>query len=405
MRFSRWLVSRVVPELSDDATPQERARVGLLEGWVSVGVNVGLFALKMVLGVMSNSVSLIADAAHTLSDSLTSIVVIFGFRLASRPPDEQHPFGHGRIENVSAVVIAVLLGVVSVEMLMASVNRLFHPRPLRADLWIIGVLIGTIILKELLYRFSRDLAAMIDSDVLRADAWHHRSDMLSTILVLAAFIGAQWHAVWLDGTMGIGVAIIIGVAAAVSMRAAVGPLIGGRAPEELYREIEEIARAPEEVRAVHDILVHRYGATNIISLHIEVPDTESPMRLHDLSEEIEEKLAARFPGHAIVHVDPINRDHQHYEEVGRIVSDAIAADDCAESFHDLRVLGGSRRFRVAFDVTGNAEISPARQEELRQAIEQRLRERFPLVRVIVNVEPLYFRSVSQPEDDAREDAS
>ena len=401
--FSRWLVSRVVPGFTREATAQERARIGMLEGWVSIGVNVLLFALKIALGLFTGSVSLIADAVHSLSDSLTSLMVIVGFRMSTRPPDQKHPFGHGRMESIATVVIAVLLGVMAVEMVIASVNRLLHPRPFQAEIWVIVVLAGTMVLKYLLSRFSGNLAAMIDSDALRADEWHHKSDVLSTLLVLIAFFGARWNLVWLDGVMGVGVAAIIAWAAVAIMRGASGPLLGMPAPEEMYREIYRIARSAPEVHGVHDILVHRYGSTNIISLHIEVPGTETPMRLHEISEEIEEQLALRFPGHAIVHVDPINSDHENYEVVRRIVEEVLAEAWNVVSYHDLRLLGGGGgRLRVVFDVILEAGAGESGTAELQQKIEQLLRDRFPRVRVIMNVEPPYFRNVSNSQPDENE---
>ena len=370
---------------------------------MSVGVNVLLFALKIALGLFTGSVSLIADAVHSLSDSLTSLMVIVGFRMSIRPPDQKHPFGHGRMESIATVVIAVLLGVMAVEMVIASVNRLLHPRPFQAEIWVIVVLAGTMVLKYLLSRFSGNLAAMIDSDALRADEWHHKSDVLSTLLVLIAFFGARWNLVWLDGVMGVGVAAIIAWAAVAIMRGASGPLLGMPAPEEMYREIYRIARSAPEVHGVHDILVHRYGSTNIISLHIEVPGTETPMRLHEISEEIEEQLALRFPGHAIVHVDPINSDHENYEVVRRIVEEVLAEAWNVVSYHDLRLLGGGGgRLRVVFDVILEAGAGESGTAELQQKIEQLLRDRFPRVRVIMNVEPPYFRNVSNSQPDENE---
>lgn len=405
MRLSRWIVSKIVPDHAESENVRVRARVGLLEGWVSVAVNVALFAVKMALGLVTGSVSLIADAVHTLSDSLTSVVVILGFRLSAEPADEKHPFGHGRMESIATVVIGVLLGLVAVEMLKAAVVRLLNPQALRADAWIIAVLMGALIVKELLSRFSHDLGALIGSDALHADARHHRSDVFATGLVIVAFLGARWNLAWLDGAMGIGVAALIGWAAWVTMREAVGPLLGMQAPEEMYQEIDAIARSSADVQGVHDILVHRYGSTNIVSLHIEVPAQESPMHLHEIGNEIEERIARRFPGHAIVHVDPLNADHEHYETVRRIVEEVMAEAESVTSFHDLRLLGSGERLKVVFDVATEAGVGESETRDLRGKIEKRLRGRFPHARVVIDVEPPYFRSVPRrPRDPVAEDS-
>jgi divalent metal cation (Fe/Co/Zn/Cd) transporter len=232
-----------------------------------------------------------------------------------------------------------------------------------------------------------------------ADARHHRSDVLATILVVVAFLGARWNVSWLDGAMGIGVALLIGWAAYDTMRHSVGPLIGTKAPEEMYREIERIARSAPEVRGVHDILVHRYGNVNIISLHIEVAAGESAMRLHEVGEAIEDRLARRFPGHAIVHVDPLTRDHEHYETVQRIVEEAVAESADTSSYHDLRVFGSRERLKVVFDAVPAAGGRAAHLTVLREKVERRLSDTFPNVRILINVEPPYLHSEQRAPRD------
>ena len=394
-KLTRWVVSRVVPGHAYRDDPQARAKVGLLEGWVSVALNGMLFVLKGVLGLLTGSVSLLADAAHTLSDSLSSVVVIVGFRMSGKPADEKHPFGHGRVESVTAVIIAVLLGVVAVEMFRAAAGRLLHPQAVKADTWVIAVLACTLVLKELLARFSGELGDLIGSGALRADAWHHRCDALSSVLVIAALIGARYGILWLDGAMGIGVAVLIGWAAATTLRDASGPLIGQKASENTYQQIERIARSVPGVQGVHDIFVDTYGSTNIVSLHIEVEASESPLRLHEMSEEIEGRIARSFPGHAVVHVDPVNRDHEHYVEVQKIVGEVVASETRVTSFHDLRIVGGPERFKVVFDVAVDLVCGDRDIAEFRDRVTRRVREEFPLARVVISVEPPYFRNVAR----------
>ena len=390
MRLSRAIVARLIPNYTGRDDVQARAAVGLMAGWTSVMLNCVLFVLKGALGIATGSVSLIGDAFHTLADLLTSLVIIFGFRIARKPPDKQHPFGHGRSECVAAMVIGVLLAVTAVEMITFSIGRIVRPKPISTGLWLFAVLVLTILLKEFLARFSLSLGKLIDSEALRADALHHRSDALSTVLVIVAFVGARWDHAWLDGAMGIGVAVLIGWAAARSLLRSINPLLGERAPASMYREIENIARAFPTVQGVHEIMIHRYGRANIISLHIEVPDSASPVQLHEMSEQIEERIARQFPGHAIVHVDPINREHEHYDEVQRIISDILASKGGATSFHDLRLAGGSERFKVVFDIVADRDAKDFDPKVIQQKILTRLRARFPHVRVIINIEPFYF---------------
>jgi cation diffusion facilitator family transporter len=393
LRASTWIVARIVPGYRNVEDPGVRARIGLLEGWLSVVLNTLLFFFKGALGLATGSVALIGDALHTLADSFTSVVVIFGFRMAEKPADEKHPFGHGRMEGIAAIVIAVLLAVVALEMGKAAFDRLAHPT-ISKDIphWMIWALMGTVLIKELLARFSFDLGEIIDSDALKADGWHHRSDVLATLMVVAAFIGVHWDLTWLDGAMGLGVAVMIAWAAWETISSAIDPLLGQHAPQEMYDEIERIARTVPGVRGVHDILVNRYGTLSIISVHIEVSAAETATRLHEMSDEVETALRHRFAGHAVVHIDPLNTDHPHYDEVKRMVAEALGGEPAVQSFHDLRLVGSDTRFKVVFDIALKPGAGAFSLPELRARLRHRLRERFALARVVIDVEPPYFRN-------------
>lgn len=397
MRLTHWMLRLFVGEHADVRDPAVRARVGALEGWTAVCVNVLLAALKGTLGILTQSVSLIGDAANNLSDLVTSVVVIMGFRISQKPADEEHPFGHGRMEAISAVVIGVIFAVVAFEVLRASVDRILHPRAVHATDPVIALLIGTMVVKELLARFAGDLGALIQSDALRADSWNHRGDVFATGMVVAAFIGVHWDITWLDGVMGIGVAGFIAVAAYRSVRGALGPLLGQAAPEEMYREIMRIARGVPGVHGVHDILVNNYGGISIISLHIEVSADENAMHLHEMCDRIEGAISRVYRGHATVHVDPLNMGHANYGQVQQIVAEALAGEENVNSFHDLRLVGEGRHLKVVFDVAckpGRGEVDSA---ALRLRVRERLRESFPRVRVAIEVEPMYFHNVGEAE--------
>lgn len=394
-RFARWAVSLAFPEGSRLDTDADRARVGKMDGWVSLCLNIFLFLIKGTLGLLAGSVSLIAHAFDTLSDCFTSIIVLLGFRMSERPADEEHPFGHGRMESVVGIVISVLLAVTALEVLRMSIDRLRNPVPLHVPDWIIITLASTIILKEIAARFAFGLARMIKSESLVADGRHHRSDGLSTVIVVVTLIVTHWQKLyWLDGAMGIVISITIGWTAYESIRDCISPLLGQPAPDEVFHEIDKIAREVPGVRGVHDIVVHRYGAVNVMSLHIEVPGAENAMRLHEMSDLVETKLHRRFHGHAVVHLDPLNTDHPNYDEVHQIVDDYVEHDPRIGTFHDLRLLGSGDRFKVVFDITAANARNNIDLKDIRREVRARLMERFPRVRVTVTLEPPYFRSVT-----------
>jgi len=388
----RWAVRRLIPDGADVRDPDVRARAGVVNCSVSVAVNLVLTLVKAVFAALTGSVSLLADAVHSVSDLLTSAVGIVGFRMGRKPPDARHPFGHGRMEVISALIIGVVLVLLAFEMLHASVDRMLHPRPIDVG-WGLVLLLGlTIVIKELFARWTYELGRLLDSPVLRADAAHHRSDALTTVLVLAAFVGARYDVLWLDGVMGIGVAGFIGWAAADIMRRAVSPLIGEQASPAMIREIADVARSFPEVRGVHEVMVHRYGPTSVISVHIEAA-ADDPHRLHELSAAVEDRIVRRFPGHVVVHVDPLNLDHPRYDEVRRKVGEAVDGESLADTFHDLRLLGGVERFRVVFDIVPRERLAGPELEDLRERICERVRRSLPDAEVVVRADSPFFKDV------------
>lgn len=363
-----------------------RTRFGLLEGWTSVVVNLFVFAAKIVPGLMIGSVSVIADAVHSLSDVLSSGVVIWGFKAAAKPSDEEHPFGHGRAESIASLVIAVLLLVAAVEFGRASLSRLLAPRAVDATPALLLVLLGTLIAKEWLARFSRELGRRIGSTALHADFWHHRSDALSTAVVILALVGTSLGVQWLDGAAGLVVSLFLAWAGIGLVRESIDPLIGEAPSPALVDRIRRIALAVDGVDKVHDIIVHRYGGLIVTSLHIEVTAAMDVVRGHELAEDVEQALMAELPGWATVHVDPVNRDHPLYDDVEAFLEERVPQVGSAAGFHDLRIVGREDPCFVVFDLATGVPPQPAAVKRLKADV----RQRFPTVaKVVVNVEPRY----------------
>jgi len=399
--FTKWIVRKFIPDYGNTENPLVRARYGFLEAVTSILINLLLFAVKGVLGVMIGSVALIADAIHTLSDSGTSIIILIGFRIAKKPSDREHPFGHGRAEPIAALIVAVILTVTGIELLKSSGIRIWQPqiKPGQISGSIIIILIGTIVIKELLARFARELGRMIDSKTLEADFWHHRSDALSTLFVLAAMAGAYYDYKYVDGVAGIAVALIVIFSGYIIARDAISPLLGERPSKKLIYLVEETARSLKGVHGVHDVIVHRYGQINLISLHIEVDDTQSVHELHDLSEQVEELLEHQLDCSAVVHIDPLNKDHERYQEIHDAIRIITGQDGRISGFHDLRIVGHGGRTKAIFDITLNENISRSRKEteDIVRQLHTSLAGKLPDIRLVIKTEPRY--AYTRPADN------
>lgn len=284
--------------------PGVHASYGFLEAWVSIIGNLLLFVAKFILGLASNSIALIADSFHTLSDVVTSICVLVGFAVAKRPPDPEHPFGHGRSETIATLVIAVLLLAVGFEFLVSSVKRTIHPPVVLGTYWLILIMLAAALFKEWMARFSIHLGRVISSTTLIADAWHHRSDAIAALMVALSFLGAMLKIYRLDGFLGIGVSLLIIYTGFHLARNAIECLMGRKASADFEKRIVRIARRIDGVKDVHEIEVHDYGSVKAISIHIEVKPDLHVTRAHDIGTQVQEAIDKELGTKSTVHIEP-----------------------------------------------------------------------------------------------------
>ncbi len=279
---------------------------GYIEGWLSIFLNTLLFVLKYWAGVVSGSVAIIADAWHTLSDSLTSLIVIIGTKISYRPADEKHPFGHGRAELIGSVIIAVLLAVVAASFLMESIKKLINNKA--ADFGILAIVatVVSILVKEGLAQFSIRLGKKINSESLKADGWHHRSDSISSLIVLVGIFTSRYFW-WIDGLLGIIVSAIIFYAVYEIMKNTVSILIGEEPDKDLIEKIHHVIkeRYPDMVN-IHHIHIHKYGYHWELTSHIRLPDEMNLHDAHEIVTNLEELLMADLGIEATIHPEPLS---------------------------------------------------------------------------------------------------
>ena len=284
--------------------PEERHRVALIESWSSILGNLFLAALKGVFGFLINSIALMADAAHSASDILSSLVILIGFSLARRKPDEEHPHGHGRIEYLAGLVIALLLIFAGAIFFYNAYLRVANKVYASVNLASIMVVVFSIIVKEAMYYFSAALGKLIDSEALIADAWHHRTDSLSSLLVLVALVGNYLAFPQLDAWFGFAIALFIAYVGFEIARKSFSRLIGQAPDETLEEQIIDSAQEIEGVMGVHDLIIHDYGAWKVVTMHVEVSKHLSLNEAHEIAHAVEEQVGTRFFSDVVVHLDP-----------------------------------------------------------------------------------------------------
>ncbi|MGC9336775.1 MAG: cation diffusion facilitator family transporter [Candidatus Cloacimonadia bacterium] len=269
MLFNRITLNKNVEE------PAVRARLARLEGWISIIGNFLLFASKLAVGILINSIALIADAVHSLSDVVTSLVIILGYSIYAKPGDIEHPYGHQRIEYIASLIMAVLLGVAGLEFIRTSIDRVSNPTLTDVGTWILVFVFLTIIVKVWLGLFAKKLGRKVKSKAIEADSIHHYTDAVSSVLVLIAFVGARFGYLYFDAIGGIAVGILLIWSCISISKESIDSLLGTPPSLEVIRKIKSTCLSISDVLNVHDVTVHSYGDRKFISAHIEVDQTKS----------------------------------------------------------------------------------------------------------------------------------
>jgi cation diffusion facilitator family transporter len=283
----------------------ERVRAGYIEGSVSIVVNTMLFLIKLYTGLLFNSVAVIADAVHTLSDSLTSLVVIIGFKISSKKPDLEHPFGHGRAETIAALVIGVALGFTAYEISAESFRRILERSAFLYSILLVIVLLASSIVKELLAKWAFRLADKYSSQSIRNDAWHHRTDaFLTGALAVAMLVGSEYW--WFDSVAGLLISLFV-LYVAIKLVLESSSVLLGKAPgRDIIEKIVRIAESTSPlILGVHHIHVHEYGEHVEITLHIDLPDEITLEEAHKVATLVEEKIKSELGYEVTVHCEPI----------------------------------------------------------------------------------------------------
>ena len=336
---------------ADTADASVRRAWGTLCGVMGVVLNVLLCLGKLLAGALSGSIAITADAFNNLSDALSSVVTLLGFRLAGKKPDPDHPFGHGRMEYVSGLVVAGLILMMGVELLRTSFDKILHPEAVAFSPIAAAILIIAVLVKVYMAFYNRAVGKKIRSTAMVATARDSLCDTISTIAVLLSMVATLFTDLPLDGYVGLRVALFILYAAVQAARETISPLLGQAPVEEFVHQIEELVLSHEGVLGIHDLVVHDYGpGRRIISLHAEVSAAGNVMELHDMIDNIETELGEALHCEAVIHMDPVAADNEEVLRLRMAVTALVQAIDPQLTIHDFRVVPGPTHTNLIFDV-------------------------------------------------------
>lgn len=369
------LVKLFVKDYEQTENLQVRTRYGLLSGMVGICCNVLLFLAKLFTGMMINSISVMADAFNNLSDAASSIISFVGVKMSEKPADKEHPFGHGRIEYISAFIVAFLVIQVGFSLFKSSLGKLFHPEELSFSLISVGILGLTVAVKLWMCLFNRKLGKRIQSSVMLATAADSLGDTGATAAtIFSIVVYGVWH-VNIDGLVGIAVSILVMIAGINIAKDTLAPLIGEAIDPEIYQKITGFVEQYDGIIGSHDLIVHNYGpGRSMASIHAEVPSNVEIGKSHAVVDQIERDAQKKLGIFLVIHMDPVDADNPMTAELKKMVEEILAGLDERLSLHDFRIVDAGNQINIIFDLVVSREYTKARQDELKQKIYQRIRE-------------------------------
>lgn len=384
-----FLCKHFVKDYQNLNEPSVRESYGKLAGVVGILSNALLCVLKILVGVISGSIAIIADGINNLADASSSVITLVGFKLSSMPEDEEHPYGHARIEYISGMIVSVLVVVIGVELVKSSIGKIMHPEPLDFSISIIIVLLLAIVIKIAQAMFNVSIGKRINSVALLATGADSRNDVISTSVVLISVIIGKLSGLQIDGYMGLIVAAFIIWSGIGLVKETMSPLLGEAPDPEMVNMIHNMALEFPGVLGLHDLVVHNYGpGKTFASLHVEVDADGDLMESHDMIDNIEKTLGQKLNIMLVCHMDPINTKDPLVAEMRDLATETAKSIEGVDNVHDLRIVPGPTHTNIIFDVVVDFDC-PYTDEEIRTKFNAMAKEVNQNYFVVINIDKLY----------------
>lgn len=372
--MTNWLLRTFIKNFDRSEDPKVRAAIGILSGIVGIVCNVLLCGGKLAVGIATGSVSITADAMNNLSDATSSVVTMLGFRLAERPADGEHPFGHARYEYLSGLAVSALILIIGVELAKSSLDKVLHPAAVEFGWTTAAVLVGSILVKLWMSLFNTRLSKTIHSATLAATAADSRNDVITTSAVLLAALIEHFTAFRADGWMGLAVSCFILYSGVGLAKDTISPLLGENADPELREKIVDNIRACPKVLGFHDLMVHDYGpGQRFASIHVEMDRREDPMECHEIIDDLERECLKSHGVHLVIHYDPIVTDDPELDRMHVRVEQLLHTYDIRLGVHDFRMVPGKGHVNLIFDVVLPTDLR-GQEADITAALEKALNQ-------------------------------
>ena len=367
-----------------------RGMYGILSSATGIVVNILLSIVKLVIGIIANSISIISDALNNITDVGSSVVTMIGFKISQKKIDKDHPWGHGRMEYITAFIVDIIILMVGFELLKSSIDKIIHPELPAVNNVTIIILVIAVLTKLWLFLFYKKIAKMIDSNAIKGNAYDSISDSISTLVVLISAVVAKLCGVSIDGYASLIVSVFILFTGYKAIKETVDLLLGMKPDPEFIKDIEDEAKKYEMISGIHDIMVHDYGpGRKIVSFHAEVPADGDICKVHDIIDQMEQDLFEKFNCITTIHMDPIVVDNKEINDMRDFTEKIVKELNSEFSIHDFRMTDGGKRVNLIFDLVVPRDKEYDK-EEIIKNVQQKIHEKDKKYFAVIKVETSYI---------------
>lgn len=386
----KFLIKKFVSDYENITNKKVRESYGVLSGVLGIICNLFLFFVKLIIGLIMNSIAIISDAVNNLSDMATSVVTIVSSKMSNRRPDREHPYGHGRIEYISSMIVSFIIVLVGFELLKTSIDKILNPESLQFSWGLVAILGISILVKIWMYSYNKYIGKKIDSSVLETTAVDSLNDSVSTFAVIISTIFSRFTTLPVDGIMGVLVSGLIIYAGINIAKEIMGILIGKTASKELVKNITDLVTSAENVVGVHDFMAHDYGPGAVIaSLHAEVPDDVNIVKIHETIDELEKMALEKFGVMLVIHMDPISLNCEKTNNLRNMVKDIASEINPKFSIHDFRIVDGENNINLIFDLVVPIEMNTEQRAEVLHILEEKVKLKDSRYNIVVQIDNDY----------------
>lgn len=388
--FTNLLLKTFIKDNENIRDRKIRQKYGYLGSFVGIVCNIMLSASKFVIGLLVNSIAITADAVNNLSDAASSIIALIGFKITNKPADREHPFGHARIEYISAMIVSFMVILVGFEFFKSSFNRIRNPEVLKFDLIPFSVLVLSIGVKVWLSRFYKKIGSTIGSKTMEAAATDSLSDVITTSVVAFSLLSSLWISFPIDGYIGLLVSAFIIYSGISLTKDTLNPLLGEAPEPEFIAEITEKTMRYEGIIGIHDMIVHNYGPGRcVVSLHAEIPANMDIMKAHDIIDIAEQEISEELSIHMVIHMDPISIDDELVQKTQQQALNVVSELYEGLTIHDFRIVGGDGHKNLIFDLVVPYEYDEKKAKDLSKEVAQAIKTKYPDYNAVIYIDRAY----------------